>query len=580
VKTISLRKKVVALAVAAVVSSGFSPVAPAQAVTGAAVGLVCETALTTTPTCTQVAGGTVVVTFTGATAASGSANSYNIVSSGVGTVGSAALTASTTLGDRTQTAAVAAALGQLGAVATSPVYPTNSFTYRSATYSAGTGGATNGAAGFDSVAFTATSTVAGTQTFTATKLDASGTPTTSYTVAVTWVAAASTDLASVAAYTLANNGTCNSSVTASTVGSMAYNLASGSALKLCVVIKNAAGNAFTRGTASVAVVGNGIGQVAGSAVHSTTTSSGVADIAIYGNGLPGTATFTITASATNADGTTTTSKTGSASVVANGDFTTISLANLKKSIALSGAAAGTIDYSATDVKGNAAAINLGSGATWYVESDKGTTAVSSTAPNNSSATVASAAAETITAATGASADDGRVTVTSGAAYEKLTIWVTKDNAAGATITSNKVVVFVSTAVTAIKTLNVTKAASTSGGGATTITIEALSDVATTKTAYPVVDGAVITVGATGGSLSATSVTTGVSGTATVTFYPSQVGGDAIVTITATDPTPDLATTTTVATTGSSLLTQIDALNAKIVALNALIAKIMKKLGVK
>jgi len=31
---------------------------------------------------------------------------------------------------------------------------------------------------------------------------------------------------------------------------------------------------------------------------------------------------------------------------------------------------------------------------------------------------------------------------------------------------------------------------------------------------------------------------------------------------------------------ASLLTQIDALNAKIVALNALIAKIMKKLGVK
>jgi hypothetical protein len=31
---------------------------------------------------------------------------------------------------------------------------------------------------------------------------------------------------------------------------------------------------------------------------------------------------------------------------------------------------------------------------------------------------------------------------------------------------------------------------------------------------------------------------------------------------------------------AGLLTQIDALNAKIVALNALIAKIMKKLGVK
>jgi hypothetical protein len=42
----------------------------------------------------------------------------------------------------------------------------------------------------------------------------------------------------------------------------------------------------------------------------------------------------------------------------------------------------------------------------------------------------------------------------------------------------------------------------------------------------------------------------------------------------------LSTTFTVTDANASILTQIDALNAKIVALNALIAKIMKKLGVR
>jgi hypothetical protein len=41
-----------------------------------------------------------------------------------------------------------------------------------------------------------------------------------------------------------------------------------------------------------------------------------------------------------------------------------------------------------------------------------------------------------------------------------------------------------------------------------------------------------------------------------------------------------ASATVVDSNQTALMTQIDALNAKIVALNALIAKIMKKLGVK
>ena len=441
------------------------------------------------------------------------------------------------------------------------------------------GGSTDSDTTADIHNFTFTSLAAGTQTIRFQVVDAStGLYTTLGTVVITWVDAANTDLGSVSAYVLANGATCNGSTAASTVG--AQDRANATALVLCVVLKNNLSAAYLRSTA-VSVTSNGVGLVAGAAVAADgAVTAGFKAFAITGNGLPGTMELSIAASSLGSDGVTTVNKTASAKIINNGDFTAISLANLKKSIALSGAATGTIDYAATDARGNAAAIDLGSGATWYVESDKGTTAVSATAPNNSSASVASAAADTITAATGASADAGRATVTSGAVYEKLTIWVTKANAAGATITSNKIVVFVSTAVTAVKSLNITSAAATTGGGATTLTVEALSDPVTTTTAYPVVDGAAITFGSTGGSLSATTATIGATGVATVTFYPSQVGGDSIVTVTATDPTPDVVKTQTVASTGSSLTTQIAALNARVIALNALITKIMKRLNIR
>jgi len=88
----------------------------------------------------------------------------------------------------------------------------------------------------------------------------------------------------------------------------------------------------------------------------------------------------------------------------------------------------------------------------------------------------------------------------------------------------------------------------------------------------------------GGSLPTASVATK-NGVKTYTFYAPVVGGSYSIngTTGASDANlPGTAVTTSVTVTdaNSGLLTQIDALNAKIVALNALIAKIMKKLGVK
>jgi hypothetical protein len=78
----------------------------------------------------------------------------------------------------------------------------------------------------------------------------------------------------------------------------------------------------------------------------------------------------------------------------------------------------------------------------------------------------------------------------------------------------------------------------------------------------------------------------VGGKATITLFAPLTAGPFSITggIEAGFQTAMVATSITAATAvtdgSAALLTQLDALNAKIVALNALIAKIMKKLGVK
>ena len=419
--------------------------------------------------------------------------------------------------------------------------------------------------------FAVTAAAAGTQVITIQELDNStGLYATIGTLTITWVAATSTDLASVSGYTQAIGTACDNTTASTTVAAVGY--LDGTGIELCVVLKNASGAAYTRST-SISVVGNGIGKVNDNAVAATAgVVLGYQDYVIKGNALSGKASFTVTATTTNADGTTANTKTTVVPVVSNGDFTAITLANLESAIALSGAgAANEIDYAATDKDAQAAAVDLGTGATWYVESDKSTTAVTSTLPNNSSATVASAAAETIKASSGGSNDNGRATVTSGAAYEKLTIWVTKKNAAGTTITSNKVTVYVST--TSAKSVTVAAAKATTGGY--TVTVTALSDPATTGTAYPVIDGEAITIGASAGVLSATTGTTGKAGNATFTYYEPQFSGTILMTATADTA---VGTASLVITGGAldAVTALINSLVAKINALNKLVAKIQKK----
>jgi hypothetical protein len=79
-----------------------------------------------------------------------------------------------------------------------------------------------------------------------------------------------------------------------------------------------------------------------------------------------------------------------------------------------------------------------------------------------------------------------------------------------------------------------------------------------------------------GGVSASSTTVA---TATV-FAPTTPGAFSAIATSSATGTPTITSAASVTDANAGLLTQIDALNAKIVALNALIAKIMKKLGVK
>ena len=121
------------------------------------------------------------------------------------------------------------------------------------------------------------------------------------------------------------------------------------------------------------------------------------------------------------------------------------------------------------------------------------------------------------------------------------------------------------------------ATSVAAGGNTTVNV-----MITDAAGYPVADGTAVTLAASNGSVVAPSSKTTANG-AFATAATLIVGTDSpstAITAIAGSKSASATVTITGAASNNSLLTQIDALNAKIVALNALIAKIMKKLGVK
>jgi len=206
-------------------------------------------------------------------------------------------------------------------------------------------------------------------------------------------------------------------------------------------------------------------------------------------------------------------------------------------------------------------------------------------------TIADASVISTTTVTGANANDGKglgyynVSVTGAAnsvSGTKTTVTWSVVNSATSTITSNAITFTAAGTTIAKETLAFNKPSYVAGDPMV------ITRTATDAAGNPIADGtaspAVTFSKTVGGTAPAAGVyvagTSATSATAPTVFAPvtggaftaSMTGGDAAAT--------KYTASSSVVDGNAALLTQLDALNAKIVALNALIAKIMKKLGVK
>jgi hypothetical protein len=158
--------------------------------------------------------------------------------------------------------------------------------------------------------------------------------------------------------------------------------------------------------------------------------------------------------------------------------------------------------------------------------------------------------------------------------EKLTIAVRGLDSLGARVTSNTVDFYCSDVTASVAVT--TAATAVAAGGTTTIDV-AVKD----ANGFWVADGTSVTLIANNGAgISVSSKTTSGGKFSAKSLPTLLIGSTGPVGVSATAGTITNSAKVTVSGGSADISTQIDALNAKIVALNALIAKIMKKLGVK
>jgi len=564
VKTISL-KKVSAVAVAALTFTGLSTVTASAA--GTAETIACTTAYNTT-SCTQVIGGSVVVTFK----ASDDTIRYTVTSSGVGSIGAAE-----TSDDGPE---------YLVGTTTAATFPTTSLDMLA--------GADN-----EELPMTLTSAVAGTQTITVTKKDANGTPTATYTQSVVWTTAANTGInaAKSTMYVAANDGNCSdqgASKAADAVIAAAEAISRtpvNTAVDVCIIARDANDNLLTVASATVTgsfgrsdtVGANETGEyrydlAAASAVLSGTETITAVVIDAFGNAAVLTTTLTVYGSL---KAITLSSVRGSAYAAADQSTTDID------TFAEYAAATGTdrvlvVGIKATDANSatidlNAAGIAAANSITtsnWTVDSDK----VAGAPADRTSQTLGSAindlAPENELSSTRYGTSNVQYIVC-GTKPEKLTLTAWGKDSDGNWLKSNSLDVYCAGAAS---TVTVTPSATSIASGSSGTVNVSVKD----ADGYPVADATSVTLAANNGSVVAPSSKTTVAG-AFATAANLIVGSDSASTTVSAIAGGKTGTATVTITGGSSnasLLAQVDALNAKIVALNALIAKIMKKLGVK
>jgi hypothetical protein len=334
--------------------------------------------------------------------------------------------------------------------------------------------------------------------------------------------------------------------------------------RIDVTLKDGSSAALTSKTLSASVTGQALISNASDgtakaqvAVLTTHSSTGVATLYIYGTGVGGTAAVTIK----DAAGTTITTK----NVGTYGSVASLT-ATVAKNVTSGGTESNAITVLAKDSNGNVVpsqGITLTSGDTTKI--------ATFTATSSSAAEVLAGTASV--GVTSISSAYGAVTLTitdtaTGLIKTTATVNVGADEAAAVTVAFDKATYAPGEKM--ILSISAKDANAAAVGDSTTASSLSIVSSLSVQGTIPTATAFVL------GKQDITLYAPATQGTFTVSVKLSSGSAWA----TALDDTTVTATAKVVDTNQTSIMTQIDALNAKIVALNALIAKIMKKLGVR
>jgi hypothetical protein len=598
VKTISLKKRIALVAVAALGSTLVASVPVANAATSGEVTAINATLATSAPAVSALVAVNVGLTTTVSTGSSAVIKAGFLGASDTPTGGWVSVSARTTIGNGSAgTFGTTAGSSSSASGAVLTILPVASGTFAAGTVASS---ATVGAGSFDF-----TPTKAGTYILT---IWHEATDAANATDTVNSNEARQTVSITVAAAATANGGTTRMVVKSGSVSAGSASLTRadddlniigdrtiGTQRAIATVqVRDSSGNVLNGATVTASISGPGLVLAnttgttqAGTARSSTTgalTGASVAFIHVSGDGTSGKGTVTVTV---------TDAVTAVTTTVGTFDVTFYST-----TVATLTATANYVNVGANVTHGCSAVACLG---TTYSTGSSGKAAVVLVAKDSSGTvipnltgitnTIADATVVSTTTVTGATAADLNglgyynvsVTGASNAISGKTTtVTWSYANSATSIITSNPITFTAGGTTIATETLSFDKTSYVAGEPM--VVTRTAKDAAGNAVADGTTAGAITFSKTVGGTAPAASNYVGgktaTSATAPTVFAPV-TGGAFTASMTGGDVAATVRTASSSVVDGNAaLLTQIDALNAKIVALNALIAKIMKRLGVK
>ena len=456
-----------------------------------------------------------------------------------------------------------------------------------------TNDALTGASATGQMTFDAASSTVGTQTITITKINlTTGVPSAAATITIVWTASASGASTGYSTVFIGAGSTC-ATVDASPAVTAASTSVTTISANICITLKDASNVALVGQPITATVEGPGL--VLGAAGTATGTAGVVRVVSLTAADMAAASTAKINITADGTSGTTTIKVYQGTTLLATktmyfyGTVATLTATqNLKVARAsATGATLGTSDgtglaSAATTAALTPAVVIVAKDAAGVVVPGLTITGLSSDVTVISSSTVAQAVGTTsTTGAAGPGTYLASVTsAVSGTSGKSATVTFRTLKSDGTYISAAALTFTLGGSVaTGTESISFDKTAY-APGEAMTVTVTAKD-----SAGNPVFDGSTsptLTASkAVGGSLPSGFYTSGtVKNSANTLFAPALGGSFSVNATSGNTAETKITASSSVTDANAGLLTQIDALNAKIVALNALIAKIMKKLGVK